>query len=284
MQQKMTLLRTALDQGASVKISDVLDAENDWNSFEAQRRDIEQQKRFAEARLAGFFSDKTDEPTLAKESVLNIATLGQRVTALKNTPVAMPIVVWREAQVGMRAADKALEDAQNRQIFNFVQLGYDNPVLPLTRPKNTRTYNNFSFRVAIEVPLPGNNNLKRANAALDLLEAKQTVATAANVQTEALNLQFVRVENLLTSHRALVETQEKSLVRRLVEDPKAQAQMTPSEWLEANLIQQKLRLRQVEVEQQLLLEYVHLLDLKGVTALEPVRNYLSEEEGTVGGR
>jgi len=274
--KKMEILREKLEQGLEVKVSDVLEAESDQNNLLLQIQETNNLARFHQAKLLQWLPDYA-LPPLDSSNMIAIRTIERRVSTLKNTRNTAPILAFRQSQVQLASADRALENAQNRQIFNFLQIGYEDPVLPLVVPNRRRTFNNFSFRIALEVPIPGNNNPQRATAALEVLEARNNAQNAVQLNEKNVALQFVRVENLLASHKDCIEKTENSLIRRMLNDEKLRFQMSAAELLEAQIIEQKLLLRRITIEQEIMTEYIRLLDLKGVTAQEPLSNYLSEK-------
>ncbi|HNG89909.1 MAG TPA: hypothetical protein PK858_06880, partial [Saprospiraceae bacterium] len=209
---------------------------------------------------------------------LSPAALARRVASLRLSPPLSASLAYREAQTRHAAADWALEDAQNRQVFNFLQLAYQDPVVTPDRPKKFNAFNNFSARVALALPMPGNNNPKRSEAALQLREAEVSAQTARLLLEKNLELQQVRIDNLLDQQRICQAKIDSSLIRKMLDNPALCAQMSPLELADLQLAQQKLRVRGLEIEQELFGEYLRLLEWKGVLGQEPIRNYLGLQE------
>ena len=275
--KKEALLRAMLDQGLDVKVKDVLDTENDRNALELSLSELAHARSLQQAKLRQWLPDRAD-PQLDLSDYIRPPTLLQRTEMLKAAPNLSPALAYREAETRHAAADWALENAQGRQIFNFVQVAYQNPVLELETPKNRKSFNNFSVRIGLGLPIPGNNHPKRSEAALQLREAQVSAQSAHLLNERAVDLQYVRVKNLLDQHRNCEEKIHGSLIQKMLDSPSLRQQMTALELADLQLAQQKLRLRLVEIEQELNLEYLRLLELKGVLGQEPLRDYFSESD------
>jgi hypothetical protein len=274
LQKQADLWRIRIEQGVPVKASDILQNERDQYNLLLQIQENKNTEMLQLQRLRQY----ADWPPNQLPDTLGITTsttIEQQLSALKSAPVYTPLTALREARWQVAKADQAMEDAQNRQIFNFVQIGYDDPVLAVVRPNRRRTFNNFSFRVAVEMPIPGNNNPQRAKAAIDALEARSDRDITQQLSERSAALQVTELENTLSARQACSLQIEKSLTRRLLEDPTFLQQMTPAEWIEGQILMQRRALQCLETEQQMLLAYLRLLELKGWLAREPLQNFLT---------
>ena len=146
--KKETLLRAMLDQGLDVKVKDVLDTENDRNALELSLSELAHARTLHQAKLRQWLPDRSD-PQLDHTGYIRPATLAQRTEMLKSAPNLSPALAYREAETRHAAADWALENAQNRQVFNFLQVAYQDPVVTPDLPKKFNAFNNFSVRVAL---------------------------------------------------------------------------------------------------------------------------------------
>ena len=274
--KKETLLREMLDQGLDVKVKDVLETENDRNALELSLSELAHNRTLHQTKLRQWLPDRA-APLLDDSDYIRPPTLLQRTEMLKAIPNQSPALAYREAETRHAAADWALENAQERQVFNFLQVAYQDPVLELETPKNRKSFNNFSVRVGLGLPIPGNNNPKRSKAALQLREAEVSAQVARTINDRTVDLQNVRVKNLHEQHHACEEKIQRSLIQKMLDNEPLRQQMTALELVDLQLAQQKLRLRLAEIEQELNLEYLRLLELKGVLGQEPLRNYFSEK-------
>lgn len=275
--KKETLLSEMLDQGLDVKVKDVLDIENDRNTLELSLSELAHTRAVQQAKIQQWLPNGPSLQ-LGFTDYIRPPTLAQRAEMLKNAPNLSPSLAYREAETRYAAADWALENVQNRQVFNFLQLAYQDPVVTPDLPKKFNAFNNFSVRVALAVPIPGNNNPKRSEAALQLREAQVSAQSARLLNERAVDVQYVRVKNLLDQHWACTEKVHNSLIKKILDSDAMRQQTTALELADLQLAHQKLKVRLVEIEQELNLEYLRLLELKGVLGQEPVRNYFSETD------
>lgn len=276
LQKEVSLWQERLMRGMEIKISDLLQTERDQYNLLLQIQENGNTERLNRAKLGQY--DAAFGTRLPDTSeIITPAVLEKQLLLLKNAPLETPSVALRDAQWRTAQAEYAVEHAQNRQIFNFLQVGYDNPVLPLTRPNRRRTFNNFSLRVAVEVPIPGNNNPRRAKAALDLLQADNNRHLTRLVYERNAALQVVEVENLMAAQRLCVQQMENSFTRRLLNDAALQSGMTAEEWMAAQILLQRRVIQCLDVQKQTVLAYLRLIETKGWMAREPVQNFFRIE-------
>lgn len=272
LEKEHEILRQMLSTAVlDVKVSKVLDAEEDRNRNLLALRELENAQQLQKNRLRQFMGDFSD---LDKTGVANLADLKAAVALLKTTPATHPVFEVKNAETRLEAANLEYITSQNRQIFNNFNAGYQRP-LYLERPKRFNTFNNISFRVGLTVPLPGNNRFKKAGALLELREA-QNDADWAHLQVEkSLENQFVRLENLFREHALAQDRLDRSLIRRMLDNPQLRAQITPLEIVELEIAQQKLVIAQAGLEADIAVEFVRLLELSGAMSAVPRINYLS---------
>lgn len=270
-----TLLHKMLDEGFDVRVKDVLSTDDDKNDFERQRRERSHSLAQHQARLRQFLPDHS-APVWNDRDYIPITTLRSRLELLRSLPAAYPELAYSTAKTRFAAADVDLENADNRQIFSFMQIGYEDPVLALETPKNRKTFNNFSLRFGFQLPLPGNNNLRRSEAALKWRETQHEAQTIRLLNEKAVDIQQVKMTNLLDRYAAAEEKSRTCLTRRMLDNTGLHAQLTPVEILDLRISQQKTALQLLEMAEEIHTEYLELLELKGVLGQEPVRDYFSE--------
>ncbi len=266
------ILRQMLATGVlDVKVSKVLDAEEDRNRNLLAIQALENTLQLQKNRLrqcAGGFSE-VDPSGLA-----TLADLKNTVALLKTKPIAHPVFEVKTAEIQVESANVAYINAQNRQIFNNFNAGYQRP-LYLERPRRFNTFNNLSFRLGLTVPLPGNNHYKKAGALLDLQEAEHEAAWTQTQAQKNLDNQFVRLENLFREQALVQDRMDNSLIRRMLDNPQLRAQITPLEIVELEVAQQKLAVNQAGLLADIATEFVRLLELSGAMSASPRVNYLS---------
>jgi hypothetical protein len=277
MAQKMDILRAKMDQGLSVKPGDVLDTERDFQNIQNQILETQQTVQYFAARLAFFLPENAARiDTLGFITGKTIESRGKAMLLMGGAATdASPALAWRSAKNAVANADYALEKAQDRQIFNFLQIGYEDPIrAPI--PNRRRTFNNFSVRLALSVPISGNNNPQRAAAAIDAIEAQQDLMTTQWTLNRNITLQTTQFNQIATTQATLKIQKERSLALKMLNAPAMLQQMTAEEISEAQIMVQKMAVQIAQNERSLCLAYIRLLDLKGWTTQMPLRNYLRE--------
>lgn len=264
-----------LDEGFEVKVKDALNTNDDRNTFEQRRRACVQSLAQQQMRLRQFLPDY-NTPEWNDQTYIHTPTLRSRVEMLRSMSAVFPELAYTNAKTRLAAADVDLENADNRQIFSFVQVGYEDPVLALETPKNRKTFNNFSLRFGFQLPLPGNNNLRRSESALKWRETQNTVRTISLINERSVDLQLTKITALLDRYEITEQKNRTSLCSRMLDNTSLHAQLTSLEILDLRISRQKMNLQLIELEEEIHTEYLELLELKGALGQEPVRDYFSE--------
>lgn len=268
------ILREMLSTGVlDVKVSKVLDAEEDRNRNRLSMQELENALALQKNRLrqfAGSFSD------IDRSDLATLADLRAAVAMLKTTASdESPYVALKNAETQLETANLNYISSQNRQIFNNLAVGYQRP-LYLERPKRFNTFNNFSVRVGLTLPLPSNNRFKKADALLDLREAQNRATWAKEKSRMDLDNQFVRLENLFREYDLVQDRLDNSLIRKMLGNPALRAQIAPLEIVELEIAQQKLAVDQAALSADIAAEYVRLLELSGALSRGDAVHYLSK--------
>ncbi|MFN4254158.1 MAG: hypothetical protein ACK4Q5_04045 [Saprospiraceae bacterium] len=278
LEKEHRILREMLSTGAlDVKVSKVLDAEEDRNRNRLAMQELENTRTLHRNRLRQFVGDFSE---LDRSDLATLADLQANIATLKTAPLAAaghPLLDLKNAETQLENANLNYVAAQNRQLFNNFNVGYQRPLF-LERPKNFNTFNNFYLRVGLTVPLPANNRFKKADALLDLREAQNEAAwEQENTQTELEN-QFVLLENLFREHALAQDRLDNSLIRKMLDNPTLLAQITPLEIVELEIAQQKLAISQAGLLLDIAVEYVELLKIAGAMGHDAAVNYLGKKQ------
>lgn len=274
--KKHKVLSDMLDKGIEIKVKDVLDTENDKNLLQLALVDLDNVNRFQSNKVKQFLNAETISE-LDNSDFITLSKVQEIINYQKLVGTSNPALDYRNAQNKLALANFELEMAQNKQIFSFLQVGYENPILQLEEPKKQKSVNNFSVRLGLTVPIPGNNNFKRSETALQLQDAKSDYQLTLKLNQKAIDLQHIKLENLLKQHQTCQDRIDKSLIKKMLSNDKLLTQITPLEILELQIVQQKLEIRALEIAQDVTTEYVRLLDLNGSLSAKPFKNYLNKD-------
>jgi hypothetical protein len=273
LQKKHETVRAMIEQGVDIKIKDVMDTENDRNYLFLALIEIENNLALQLKKTKQFVG--TANTNIDFSTIIDIPKIAETVQLLKASGlIENPLLHYKKIQQDFAVAKYNIENAQNRQIFEFAQIGYQHPIAVEVLPKRINISNNFSLRFGVQLPILGNSNKKRAEALLQQREAENSFSTTALLNERAIELQYVKVENLIKQHRACTEKAEQSLFKKLLTNQKLMAQITVLEIVEVQISQLKLEIRCVEIAQDLMNEYIRLLDLTGAMSARPLKNYL----------
>jgi hypothetical protein len=276
LQDKEEVLRLSLEQGLNIRFKDIMDTETDKTMLANALLEFENNITLQEQRVRQFLNlDKNQILDIDFQDFINPNMIELNVKSiLKDSNFLHPIIAFRQKQAEFSAAEYRLENAQNRQIFNFIQFGYNylnyNP-LPL---KRFNPSNDIAVRLGLTVPLPANNNLKRAQTALKQKEDEQNTILAQAQQSKSIDIQYVKIENILKSLRLNEQNRKESLITKALKSDKILSQLAANEILDLKIADLKSSLKQFELQSELCNEYLRFLELTGAFAREKEKNFL----------
>lgn len=272
LEKEHLILREMLTSGVlDVKVTKVLDVEEDLNRNRLSLQELDNALRLHKNRLQQYTGNFSD---IDRSDLVTLTDIRANVAALKMAPSANnPLFDAKDADVELEKANLSYISSQNRQVFNNFAIGYQRP-LYLERPKRFNTLNNFYIRATFNLPLPANNRYKKADAMLDLQEARNEASWTREETLGDLEQQFVRLDNLFREYDVARERLDNSLIRKMLDNPTLRTQITPLEIIELEIAQQKLRVSQAGLLSDIAAEYVRLLELSGAAADGSGRNYL----------
>jgi hypothetical protein len=271
-QKKHDILSKMIDNALDVKIKEVLDTEGDKNTIELSLIELENEVKI-KSDLLQLLTQSAMATNIEMPDFITIAKI-KEVIETTQTVNNHPAIDYRKARTTLSASQVDFISAQNRQVFNSLRLGYQNPVY-LEEPKKLNPFNNFSVRVGLVVPLPANNNFKRSDALLELREAQNETTTTKEMYQKNIDYQRIKLKNLFEQRRLTQEKTDNSLIHKLMKNEKLLAQMSPLDIAEGHILQQKLRVHLFEIDTDITTEYVKLLDFNGIISTKPLRNYLT---------
>lgn len=274
--QKYAIVQQMLEQGVDIKIKDVMDAENDRNLMRLALLDLENSVLNNEAKIKQFMNNQQFQH-IDFQNVISIYQIENWLNTQPFDTSAHPSLAFRTATSQLANANFRVENAQNRQIFNFLQVGYENPILILEAPQKQKSVNNFSLRFGFSLPIPANNNLKKSESLLEAKIAQENEQVIKSLNKKAIDLQVIKVRNLLKQFHLCDERLKENLIHKMLKNEKLLLQITPLEIVDLKITQQKLSIRRTEIAQDITNEYIRLLELSGFLSRLPLQNFLTTD-------
>jgi hypothetical protein len=276
LQDKEQLLRLSLEQGINIRFKDIMDTETDKTVLANALLDYENNIALQEQRIRQFLNfDANQTLVFDFQDFINPNSIELNVKSIrKDSNFLHPIIAFRQKQAEFSAAEYRLENAQNRQVFNFLQLGYNYLNYSPTPLKRFNPSNDIAIRLGLTVPLPANNNLKRAQTALKQKEDEQNTILTQVQQSKNIDIQYVKIENILKTLRANEQNRNESLITKALKSDKILSQLTAYEILDLKIADFKFTLKQLELQIELSNEYLRFLELTGAFARGKEKNFL----------
>ncbi len=203
------------------------------------------------------------------EHLLTVEQIESFVNRLSLQSIPTNPVAENSYQTRLNALEKeqAVEQAENRQIVNFVQVRYRGP-------HDDELNERLSASIGLRVPLNGRNRLKTAELNLEMEELKQkrrldqyTVSRTFEQNLDQIRLLFDQYR-LLQQQSDVLQAEYETVVSRL------NTSSSPVWLLDLKKNLNKTSLRQLEVSREIYEHYIKLLALTGRFRRGNMINYL----------
>lgn len=273
LQQKQQLLRISAAEGLDFSIKDAISVEEDLLDLQnklAETANILEENQLRIRQFTGL-ADNMELDTAHFITADEIAAYLVQSGADASPTAAIQL---RSSISDLSEAAYQNANAQNRQIFNSLRLNYDHP-LYLERPSRFNTFNNFSIRLGLRIPLTGNNNFRSSRAMLEWREDELATQRTAEMLAAERDRQRLQLAQRIGAYRNYLDQEQQSLTARLLSDAALRPNLSAKELTDMEIIQQKLRLRHIAAAAELTQTYLQLLLLDGKMNAGERRNWLS---------
>jgi hypothetical protein len=269
-EQKKNAQTSAIKSFENIKLNDVIDTDDNILKLQFKLQKLSEDIHAVNAKTKDQNGTSLAiEPT----QLISNSELLQVVENISLPQTVHPSILEKEADVFIAKTELALAEADNRQIFNMFRMGYDYP-LYLVRPKNFNTFNNFSVRLGLNVPLTGNNNFKQSKSKINIIEA-EVEKNQLNDKLSKERLEVIsKIKTMYNHMERYDQTLQKSLTYSLLNDTRYASTLSKIDHLDLLINKHKYRLERVEIENNLWISYVKLLEISAVISQEPLKNYL----------
>lgn len=192
------------------------------------------------------------------------------IAGLPQTVLQNPEIVEKQAKIDQISAAYNYEKAKSNQVFDFFQVRYAN--LPFAQLERE-----FSVGIGLNLPFRGSSRVNMSELSID-----------KNVAGLNLEMYLVELERQVTEGRAqvaalgrrfrLAQQQWQDSQARFTLEHTANAQVEgPMILLNTRELQLKREQNMLDIEREIMEQYLKLLDLTGQLSEQPAINYLSKE-------
>jgi hypothetical protein len=272
LREEHEILKAMISTGIlEVKVSRILDVEEDRNrvllDISQTEEKLNQARVVIEQYMGSFASINLSD--LATPEDIRASYLQMKATGY----VAHPEQQKLSAEIQLDSAMYRYAASQNRQILDYVSLGYQRP-LYLERPNKFNTFNNFAFRLGLLIPVTPNNRFRKADAMLDLQESLAEADLEKREHQSLWQQEITTVEGLFKEYDLASDRIENSLISQMLSNPVLLANITAVEIVELEIARQKLIIHQRQLVMDIASSYVELLKMSGRLAMSPETNFL----------
>jgi hypothetical protein len=249
-------------------ISDLLRTEDDLYDLEMEILQLEHTCSGLQSLVASM-AQRNDSLQIDKENFIKVEDIQNILPQLQGFSMEQhPLLVLQKAKIDMLAQEFNVEDAERRNVLDFVESRFEGQQDDLFRER-------FSVGISLKLPFRGSAKLKLNELKLDQLEAenkKASIVDELNLEREEY---MTEMNHLLREHELLKQQLEKTKERfsnnQLIELSSATAYTLLR--IKESIMEKELAI--VKKEQKIFETYLELLHLSGVAAKEPLVNYLS---------
>ncbi len=256
----------AADAGADV--TDLIKAEYDRDELTLSIAETEGQLQHYR-QMIGLYLTGTDETgQLDTAGFIQAPDIAQVVTAFPETGFRHPELDEKQADIGRIDAEYALEKARARQMLDFFQARHHN------RPEEG--FNRaFSVSLGLNLPYKGSSRVKMSELKIE----KNAAANELQMITAELNRQTAdyrrKIGVLAGQYRVAQQQWQNSQARFTLEQAGLLREAGPLPLLEAREGQLKRQFNLLDIESEIMENYLEILDRGGFLSQPPLINYLA---------
>jgi hypothetical protein len=219
-----------------------------------------------------FTKNNIDTNSDIYDVLIDIDLLRSTIQKIKSNNIYENTAIYKELQIeeSMVSNELKIEEAENSKILDFLQFSYRGPH---DDPMNER----LLMTLAIRLPLAGRNKMDTELLKVESLEIKNNMKAQEQEFLFEMNEILTNLEVLFSEYDVMKnysdELQEESI---FLEKSLGNLSNSPL-WLisnKKNILKTKLKL--LEISEEIYSEYIDLLDIMGIFALDPAKNYLEK--------
>ncbi|HEX5113366.1 MAG TPA: hypothetical protein VFV79_10990 [Saprospiraceae bacterium] len=180
-----------------------------------------------------------------------------------------PSLVEKQNKIEEINAEYDLEKAESNQMLDYLQVRYAG------RPEENSFNQEFSFGAGFLLPFKGSSTVKLNELKIEKNDANQEAQIYENELTRELTIALQKIKSLGARYRT-AEQQWKNSQASFTLDQYSVAQAEgPFLLLSAKEMQLKREMALLDIQRDMLEEYLKVLDWNGQLSVEPQVNYLS---------
>jgi hypothetical protein len=219
-----------------------------------------------------FTKNNIDTNFEINDMLIDLELIRKAMNNLKNHNIYENTAIYKELQIeeSMVSNELKIEEAENSKILDFLQFSYRGPH---DDPMNER----LLMTLALRLPLAGRNKMDTELLKVESLELKNNIRAQEQEFLFEMNEILTNLEVLFSEYDIMKnysdELQEESI---FLEKSMGNLSNSPL-WLisnKKNILKTKLKL--LKISEEIYSEYIDILDVMGVFALDPAKNYLEK--------
>lgn len=193
------------------------------------------------------------------------------VAQMPASVIQNPQVVEKQVKIDKINVEYNYEKAKSNQVLDFFQVRYAN------LPNPAQLERELSFGLGINLPFRGTSRVNMSELAIDKNAASQNLQLYLTDLTRQVASSRIQVDALGKRFRIAEQQWQDSQARFTLDHPQSAHTEGPLTLLNARELQFKRKMNLLDIERDLMEQYLNLLDWTGRLSEEPSVNYLSKE-------
>lgn len=268
LKDQIYVMRKLGASSTELDLDDLVDAENDL--FDLESDELELNGDLSTLRKAFSVDLKTNAPIeIDTTNFIEIGILQSTLPSIFTNNDKHPKIIQQQRNIDQVISEYALEEAENKQIIDFVQLKYTGA------RKSMNFGEEWSIGAGLRIPTKGTNRLKLNELELERIEEENQLQLYQIQLAERIQKAQNKLNILFDQHDLIQSQLKNSQASYALEKLNT---TTPKNTLVLLQIQEGVLKRQkrlLGIEYNIFRSYLDLLDLTGKVSEIPLRNYLS---------
>ncbi|MCR9287254.1 MAG: hypothetical protein NXI23_07735 [Bacteroidetes bacterium] len=268
LKDQIYVMRKLGASSTELDLDDLVDAENDL--FDLESDELELNGDLSTLRKAFSVDLKTNAPIeIDTTNFIEISILQSTLPSIFTNNDKHPKIIQQQRNIDQVISEYALEEAENKQIIDFVQLKYTGA------RKSMNFGEEWSIGAGLRIPTKGTNRLKLNELELERIEEENQLQLYQIQLAERIQKAQNKLNILFDQHDLIQSQLKNSQASYALEKLNT---TTPKNTLVLLQIQEGVLKRQkrlLGIEYNIFRSYLDLLDLTGKVSEIPLRNYLS---------
>jgi hypothetical protein len=251
-----------------IEIEDLIESEFDYDKLISDTLQTSTKLESIQSSIQALFPEINDEWQLDTLGFISFAGIENVLNRLELSPSFNPKALEKQSEISIIESEYMLEKAESSQVLDFLQLRYRN------RPDDLLPQE-LSLGAAFNIPFKGSSVPETGELLIEKNNGEIELKLYINNLTEMIAAARQEITGLISRYKTIQGQWNDSQGRYTLEHTSSQSVLRPLTVLKARELQLKRQFILLDIENDVIENYLHILDWTGKLSAEPRTNYLS---------